>query len=311
MTTSEQSDRAIHAREDREKLIAALLSVGVNVMLIAVEGTVAWFTGSLAVLADVGHSAFDLLASITAVWGVRMASAPPDRGHPYGHGRYENVSSLIQVTMLGLIAVFIVAEVGVRLATGLDISVSNAALAIVVATLAVDYLTARYLASVARRHHSFALEADSYHFTTDFWAKIAVIIGLTAARAGQEWVDPAAALVVAGFMLYTGWRLGVQSTRVLLDAAPEGSVANRVRGVLMAEVGEHGFHSLRMRQAGKWVLVDLCVHMPPEMTLADAHHRAHHLASRLQQEVEEVREAIVHLEPAGHHPEPGEEGHGG
>ena len=287
----------------REKLLAALLSVGVNLSLIAVEAGVAWFTGSLAVLADAGHSTFDLFASVAAVWGVRMAASPPDRGHPYGHEKYENISSPIQVGLLGLISLFIVIEVGVRLASGFSLAVSGVALIIIVVTLAVDWLAARYLAAVARRHHSFALEADAYHFTTDFWGKVAVIVGLSAALAGQKWVDPAAALVVAGFMLYTGWRLGHRSTQVLLDAAPRGSLQSRVREILVAEAGDSGFHSLRIRQAGKWVLLDLALHLPPQMSIAEGHERAHRLCRRLQEEIAEVREAVVHIEPEDAHPE--------
>ena len=287
----------------REKLLAALLSVGVNLSLIAVEAGVAWFTGSLAVLADAGHSTFDLFASVAAVWGVRMAASPPDRGHPYGHEKYENISSPIQVGLLGLISLFIVIEVGVRLASGFSLAVSGVALIIIVVTLAVDWLAARYLAAVAHRHHSFALEADAYHFTTDFWGKVAVIVGLSAALAGQKWVDPAAALVVAGFMLYTGWRLGHRSTQVLLDAAPRGSLQSRVREILVAEAGDSGFHSLRIRQAGKWVLLDLALHLPPQMSIAEGHERAHRLCRRLQEEIAEVREAVVHIEPEDAHPE--------
>jgi len=232
-----------------------------------------------------------------------MAASPPDRGHPYGHEKYENISSPIQVGLLGLISLFIVIEVGVRLASGFSLAVSGVALIIIVVTLAVDWLAARYLAAVAHRHHSFALEADAYHFTTDFWGKVAVIVGLSAALAGQKWVDPAAALVVAGFMLYTGWRLGHRSTQVLLDAAPRGSLQSRVREILVAEAGDSGFHSLRMRQAGKWVLLDLALHLPPQMSIAEGHERAHRLCRRLQEEIAEVREAVVHIEPEDAHPE--------
>jgi len=300
---SDQQPREENTREHREKLQAALFSVGINLCLIAVEVGVAWFTGSLAVLADAGHSTFDLFASVAAVWGVRMAAAPPDRSHPYGHEKYENISSLIQVALLGLISLFIVVEVVVRLATGFTLAVSGAAMVIIAVTLAVDWLTARYLAAVARRHHSFALEADAYHFTTDFWSKVAVLVGLTAALGGQKWLDPAAALVVAGLMLYTGWHLGRRSTQVLLDAAPKGSPQSRVRELLVAEAGNSGFHSLRMRQAGKWVLLDLALHLPPEMSIAEGHEKAHRLCRRLQEEIAEVREAVVHIEPADAHHE--------
>jgi len=230
-----------------KKRFAALLSIAVNLLLIAVEGSVAFFTGSLAVLADAGHSLFDLTASGFAFWGVRMASQPPDKAHPYGHEKFENFSSLIQVALIFAIAAFIVAGVIIR---PFNLAVSNAAIAIVAATMAIDYGTARYIGGVAREYRSYALEADAFHFTTDLWVKIAVVIGLVAARLGAEWVDPVAALAVAAVMIYTASHLGLKSTRVLLDTAPHSGIEARVRDILGQEAGAGGFHSLRMRQVG-------------------------------------------------------------
>lgn len=280
-----------------QKRFAALLSIVVNLALIAVEAAVAFFTGSLAVWADASHSFFDLTASGFAFWGVRMAAQPPDRAHPYGHEKFENFSSLIQVGLIAVIAVFIVAQVILR---PFALAVSNAAIGIIAGTMVIDYLTARYIGGVARKHRSYALEADAFHFTTDLWAKVAVIIGLLGARLGAEWLDPVAALAVAATMVYAASHLGLRSTRVLLDTAPHSGVEARVRDVLQQEVGGYGFHSLRMRQAGKWVFLDVALHVPASTTVAEAHDRAHHISRRLCAEIAEVRDAVVHVEPEDH-----------
>jgi len=284
------------AEGSAEKRFAALLSIVVNLALIAVEGAVAFFTGSLAVLADAGHSLFDLTASGFAFWGVRMAGQPPDRSHPYGHEKFENFSSLIQVALIGAIAIFIVAQVIVR---PFSLAISNVAIGIVAGTMVVDYVTARYLGGVARKYHSHALEADAFHFTTDLWAKVAVIVGLLGARLGAEWLDPVAALAVAATMVFAASHLGLRSTRILLDTAPRSEVEARVREVLKKEAGNLGFHSLRMRQAGKWVFLDVALHVPASTTVAEAHDQAHHISRRLC-EIDEVRDAVVHVEPEDH-----------
>ncbi|MBI1886754.1 MAG: cation transporter [Chloroflexi bacterium] len=282
------------------KQFAARLSIAVNVLLIATEGTIAALTGSLAVLADAGHSVFDLTASFFALWGVRMAAQPPDRAHPYGHEKFENFSSLIQVAMIGLIAVFIVGEGGRRLATGTSVDVSSVAIAVIAATMVLDFLVARYIGSVAQTYGSYALEADAFHFTTDLWAKTAVIAGLVGARFGSDLIDPAAALGVAAVMAYTASRLGLRSTHVLLDAAPRPVVEERVRAILNEEAGSDGYHSLRMRQAGKGVFLDVALHLPGGTTVAEAHDRAHRLSQRLCEEIAEVRDVVIHVEPAEH-----------
>lgn len=285
------------AASTRRKLYAALVSITVSLGLVLAESLVALFTGSLGVLADAGHSGFDMAASLFAYWGIRIASAPPDRTHHYGHEKFENLSSLVQMALLVGIATFIVGGVAVRLYRGFELEVGPVPIVVVAATLLVDFLAARYLGRVAREERSFALEADSYQFLGDMWTKIAVLVGLGAASLGQIWLDPAAALAVAGFMLFTAFRLGHRSTRVLLDEAPHADIQDKVRKILLEEVGQGSFHSLRLRQAGKWVFLDLSLHVPARMTVAEAHERAHHLSRRLRDEVEEVREAVVHIEP--------------
>jgi len=284
------------------KRAAAAASVVINLLLIAVEGAVAYFTGSLAVLADAGHSVFDLAASLFAYWGVSMAARPPDPGHPYGHAKFENFSSLVQVALVGLIALFIAVEVGVRLATGYHLQVPAAAIAVVAATIVVDFLAARYLGGVARAYGSYALEADAFHFSTDLWAKGAALTGLLGGRLGQEWLDPAAALAVAALMVYTAGRLGLRTSRVLLDAAPAAAVEGEVRRILDEEAGD-GYHSLRMRQAGKWVHLDVALDLPDHLTLGEAHDLACRISRRLCREVPQVRDAVVYVEPLSHHQE--------
>jgi cation diffusion facilitator family transporter len=289
----------------RPKRLAAAASVAINVLLIAVEGLVAYFTGSLAVLADAGHSVFDLAASLFAYWGVSMASRPPDPGHHYGHAKFENFSSLVQVALVAVIAIFIAAEVGVRLATGYDLQVPTAAIAVVAATIVVDYAAARYLGSVARTYGSYALEADAFHFSTDLWAKTAALAGLLGGRFGVQWLDPAAALAVAAVMVYTATRLGLRTTKGLLDAAPSLAVEAEVRRILAEETGAGtGYHSLRMRQAGKWVHLDVALDLPDHVTLGEAHELACRITRRLCEEVPEVRDAVVYVEPYSHHSEP-------
>jgi len=289
-----------HDHAEMRKLSAALLSILINAALISIEGAIAFFTGSLAVLADAGHSFFDLVASFSALWGVRMAGHPPDRTHPYGHEKFENLSSLFQVLMIMLIALFVIGEVTFNLVRGYSLNVSNTAVGILAATVLVDLAAARYIGSVAETHHSYALEADAFHFTTDLWTKLAALGGLIGVRLGARWIDPTAALLVAGIMVYTASRLGLRSTRVLLDAAPRGRVERRIRAILEEEAGIDGFHSLRMRQSGKWIFLDVAVHMPTDTVLATAHSFGHRIAGRLCDEIEEVRDAVVHIEPGDH-----------
>lgn len=292
----------LHAEEagSGRKTTAALLSVAINLGLILVEGAIFLITGSLAVFADSAHSLFDLTASVFALWGVRMAARPPDSGHPYGHEKFENISSLIQVLMIGVIAFVVTGEVIYSLVNGYDLHVSTPAVIVLTITVFIDFGAARYIGGVAEEHHSYALEADAFHFTTDLWAKLAALGGLAAARFGAGWVDPIAAMTVAAIMLYIAARLGLRSTHVLLDRAPGGEIEERVRQILQEEAGDKGYHSLRMRQSGKWVFLDVVMHVSPDSTFEEVHQRAHEVSTRLRSEIPQVRDAAIHMEPENH-----------
>jgi len=127
------------------KLRAASISVGVNLFLIMVKLAVALATGSLGILAEVGHSVMDLAASGFAYWGIKLGSQPPDVHHHYGHEKYENLSSAIQMALLAGICVFIFYEVYRRLAFGFTLQVTNVAIAVMLASIVIDFITARFL----------------------------------------------------------------------------------------------------------------------------------------------------------------------
>jgi len=294
-----------HAYEEtgQLKLRAAAISIGVNLFLIVVKLAVALTTGSLGLLAEVGHSSMDLAASGFAYWGIKLGSRPPDVHYHYGHEKYENLSSAVQMALLAGICLFIFYEVYRRLAYGFVLQVTNVAIGVMVASIVIDFVTARFLHQQAHTHGSSALEADAYHFTADLWSSIAVMVGLVAAHFGYSVVDPISAAVVGVVMLIAAVRVGGKTTRVLLDAAPDGGVEKEVRAILQAYRPEITFHSLRMRQAGSGIYLDLSLHVPSKMSVIEAHEAAHRLTREIKLKMPQVRDALIHVEPAESHDE--------
>ncbi len=285
----------------RQKLRAALVSVGVNTTLILVKVLVGLATGSLGIIAEAGHSISDLTASIFAFWGIREAGKPPDPDHHYGHEKYENLSSLFQMGVLLVITLYIFYEVAQAALFGHRPSVTLEAIGIMLLAMVVDLFTARYLGGMATRHGSPALEADAFHFLTDMWSALAVLVGVAGAWLGQYWMDSVAAVVVALAMLRGAHRLGRDSAARLVDAAPGPEITDRIREIVAGHHAVLGHHSLRLRQAGNKVLVDLCIHLDPTLSVSHAHSIAHDLERQIQAAVPSVREAVVHVEPLDDH----------
>ncbi len=158
---------------------AALYSVLVNTVLIGAKLLVGLLTGSVAILADAAHSFLDLSASIFAYAGIRTAAKPADEGHAFGHAKAENVSSLIQMFLLGATCIAIVIESVRRLVVPGTVRVAWYSFVVVLAAMVIDIVVSRYLQRVSRAHGgSAALDADALHFASDLWASLAVLIGM-------------------------------------------------------------------------------------------------------------------------------------
>lgn len=207
---------------ENEKLHAALQSIKVNFLLIAIKLGTGIYTGSLGILAEFIHSFFDLLASFFAYLGIKQASHPADSSHHYGHERLENISSLLQSILIALTSMFIIYEAYKKIVAGKHI-VQNSWIGIFVMliTIILDVMISRYLHKKSSKTGSPALEADAYHFTTDIWSTGAVILGLGSTYFGFPMGDIIGAIFVAILMLFLAFKLSMKSIKVMLDQAPD------------------------------------------------------------------------------------------
>jgi cation diffusion facilitator family transporter len=286
-------------RQTRGKATAALYSVLVNLFLIAAKLLVGLLTGSVAILADAAHSFLDLSASVFAYAGIRTAAKPADEDHAFGHAKAENISSLIQMFLLGATCIAIIIESVRRIVTQATVRVAWYSFAVVAAAIIIDIVVSRYLQRVSKAHGgSAALEADALHFSSDLWASIAVLIGLTLiAVFGLKIADPLAGVAVAVIIGTTAIEQGRRTTQVLLDAMPDRATLGAIQKILESDPRLHGYHDLRARQAGQHVLLDVSVHVDGDLSLAKAHQVGHAVSERIRQELPVVTDAVVHVEP--------------
>lgn len=280
---------------------AAATSIGVNIGLFGLKAVVGVLTGSIALWASAADSLLDLTASVFAYLGVRMGDRPPDITHPYGHHKFESLSSLVQLAMLFITVGIIAAEAWGRLFGEPAVETPLTGVAVIVIALGVDLWVSRMLSrTAAETGGSHALEADALHFATDVWSNIAVIVGLLAVRLGFPLGDPLAAFVVAALVAVTALGMLRHTVGALTDQAPDADVVARLQHVItsLPEIRDH--HTLRARQLGQRITMDVCIEVDPELDLHTAHDISHALQAMLREAVPEVSDAMIHVEPAGH-----------
>ena len=295
-------DHALKAR-------AAWVSVASNSTLIVFKLVVGLLSGSIGIISEALHSASDLIASFIALVAVRAAAKPADPSHRYGHEKVENISGVVEGLLIIAAAIVIIYEAVMKIARGPHIDHVELGIAVMLVSAGANLWVSRgYLAPIARRTDSAALEADAAHLLTDVYTSLGIAGGLAlVAVTGWQYFDPILAIGVAVLILWTGWRLVSRSSRVLLDEAlPDDELE-----LIGEKVAEHrgrlivGFHRLRSRRAGSKRYIDLHITVPDDMTVDEAHEIAEHISSDIDALLPNS-ETLVHVEPRSHEPEEGE-----
>jgi cation diffusion facilitator family transporter len=238
----------------------ALSSMAASAGLTIAKAAVGLATGSLAILSEAGHSLLDLAATVMTYFAVRVSDKPADAEHHYGHGKIESVSALAETALLFLLSGVVIWEALQRLlgAQAHPVEATFWSFAVIIGSIAVDFVRARLLYRVAAETGSEALEADALHFGSDMWSSVAVLVGLIAVARGHAWADAAAAIVVAAFICTAGWRLGRRTIDTLTDTAPAGA-AERIAALVESIPGVVSIERVRVRQAGGVPFVELTV----------------------------------------------------
>ena len=183
------------------KVSIARLSIASNTLLILMKMAVGLISGSVSILSEAIHSSMDLVAAIIAFLSVRVSDNPPDSRHPYGHGKIENISGVIEALLIFIAAIWIIVEAAKKLA-GEKIEIDSIALGSIVMLISaiVNTIVSRRLYKVARATNSVALEADALHLKTDVYTSLGVSAGLGLILiTGINWLDPIIAILVALF----------------------------------------------------------------------------------------------------------------
>ena len=280
---------------------AAWVAVTVAVTLMAVKLAAYALTGSTAVFGDAMESLVNVVASLLAVWSVWMAHRPPDRTHPWGHGKAEFVSAAVEGGLILAAAGAVVFKcVHEFRAPPQPIERVDLGMALLGGTVLVNGFVGTWLLRLGRRGGSAALEADGTHLLADAWTSAAAMLSLLLVRnTGLGWIDPAIALLMAAWLVWNGWSVVRGSLGDLMDEQDQGDLT-RVQGILQRHRDGTppaicGFTQVRSRPSGREHRVEFNVQLPAGTDL----HAAHEISTHLEREVAEALggSAMAHAEP--------------
>ena len=289
----------------RRKVKVALLSVLSNTALVILKIIVGLMIGSVSILSEAIHSGVDLLAAVIALFSVKTSSIPPDKNHPFGHGKIENISGTIEALLIFLAAGWIIFEAVKKLMQPTPLETLGWGVGVMLMSCLVNLAVSQRLFKVGKETDSVALEADAWHLRTDVYTSAGVMVSLALIGGGEllfpdyplTWLDPVAAMAVALLIVKAAYELTVKSGRDLMDAGLPAEEESLVGGIIRQYQSDiHGFHDLRTRKAGGFRFVEFHMKVNPQMTVEASHRITDEISARIERQFPRTR-VTIHTEP--------------
>ena len=252
---------------------APLVAVAAAAFLVALKGTGAWITGSLALGSAAIDSLVDVFISTANFIVLRRAAQPPDADHAYGHGKFENLAALGQGIFLVAAAASLVWAGVNRLVDGGEPQETGWGLGVLGVSILVSLGVARVLSRAAERLGSPALKADSAHYATDLWVNGAALAALMVVRwTGWAPADPLVAIGVALYVFRSGASLALEAMGDLSDRGLPEEELRRIEAVVADFAPDVlGMHDLKTRRSGGQRFIELHLEIPRSASFEDAH----------------------------------------
>ena len=283
----------------------ALLSVVSNSVLVLFKTIVGVLIGSVSIISEAIHSGMDLLAAIIAMFSVKTSHIPADDVHPFGHGKIESISGLLEALLIFVAAFWIIFEVIKKMSSAQAIESPGWGVAVMLASTVINMIVSRKLFKVGKEAESIALQADAWHLRTDVYTSAGVMVSLAIIWIANfffneleiHWLDPVAAIFVAVFILRAAYDLTHHALRDLMDTKLPPEEETWIRDVIINQKpAVHGFHQLRTRRAGNSRFIEFHIKVDPQMTVVSSHD----ITRKLKQTIRErfsPSTITIHIEP--------------
>lgn len=280
-------------------LRATFISMVSNALLAVLKGLTGYFGNSYALIADAIESTTDVFASLLVWLGLRYSMRPPDHDHPYGHGRAEPLVTFMVVAFLFVSATIIAYESILHIRTPHELP-RPYTLIVLGAIIVWKELSYRWVERKGKETRSTALKADAWHHRSDAITSLAAFIGISIAvwmGQGYEAADDWAALLASGFIAYNAYLILRPALGEIMDEQLHADLVKGIERTALTVPGILTTEKCYVRKIGMRYYVDLHARVNGDLTVRDGHALAHVLKAAIQDQLPEVAEVLIHIEP--------------
>lgn len=285
--------------KEEDAIKAASFSIVGNTVLAVIKWAAGFFGNSFALIADAIESTTDIFVSFLVLLGLRYASRPADKNHPYGHGRIEPLVTFLVVGFLILSAAIIAYQSIHNIRTPHE-SPKSFTLYVLAAIILWKELSYRFVIRKSKETNSTSLRADAWHHRSDAITSVAAFAGISIALIfgeGYEAADDWAALLASGFILYNCYSIFRPALGEIMDENSYENLTASIRSVSKKTDGVIDTEKCLIRKNGMKYQVDLHVIVDADISVKKGHEIAHNLQDKLRLEIPELGNILIHVEP--------------
>lgn len=274
-----------------------LITLALNIFVSAAKGVVGTWAGSVSMVADAVHSLFDSVSNIVGLVAVRLSDIPPDRDHPYGHGKYEAMGALFVGILLFISSFLVAREALERLFSGAVPEITLLTVVVMLATISVNLIVTWYEHSIGKKEGSIFLIADARHTLGDVAVSVSVLIGFLFVRLGYPAADTVVGLLIAALIVKMGVGVVRDAMGVLVDVPPDIDF-EALSAIVLETPGVVGYHDFRCRGKPGEIYCDLHITVDPRIPVRKGHEIADEVRGRLTDRYPGLADVLVHTDPA-------------
>jgi len=279
--------------EIRKVLIITLL---LNFLVSGLKIFYGYYSNSLAILSDGFHSLFDGVSNIVGLLGVYLSSRPPDEKHPYGHRKYETLFTIFVGLLMFVTCIEILKRVYDSITGDHVVAVTTTSFVIMIFSMVINSLVARYEIRKGRELKSEYLLADFQHTRSDIYISAGVIVSLVLIKLEVLFADTITGAIVGIFVARAGINIIKEAAETLVDRTKIDKA--KIKEIVGQVKGIRGCHEVRTRGTIDHVFLDLHLLVEPSLSVQEAHEIAHIAEEELKKRFPEIVDVIVHIEPA-------------
>ncbi|WP_282935240.1 cation diffusion facilitator family transporter [Paenibacillus sp. RC67] len=291
------------SKGNRSSIVAAWISLVSNVALTMIKIIVGLLTNSQVLLADGIHNAGDVIATAASLTSMNISKRPADEDHPYGHGKAEVLSSAFVSIILAIAALYIAYE-AVMAFFELPRKASYIALSAAAVSLIWKQVLYSYTYRIGKKVNSKGLLATAYDHLADVYASIAAVAGIGLALIGEAfgihylaYGDPLAGIIVSVLVLKLAYHMGLESFNVLMEKAVDQEQLDEYASLIRSVPEVKRIDRIRAREHGHYVLVDVRLSIPGEMTIQQGHDISRQIKQVIMNMHPDVDEVLIHINP--------------